>query len=371
MISKRFSACFMKKKERILMIPKYTQNEIVILIKNLLNKDKKSEKEQQRIQQLSEPELRQLQNVKAVWAAKDYQMAAALLDIEQEDLMSMLPEEDLSNVSFRALENTEEILNKVEELNQIFDSLTYQIKLNNEMKTESYKATIQRIKPYAEAFIQEKGITYPIQDSMHLVSSLGYFVIKSQAPKNLSGFYMKKGNFPFIFVNTNHSLGRQNFSIWHEVYHHFANHQNGISDFNSKTIEEREAEIFAGCILLPDSEAFKWKSNMESSLVDSIAQMSEYYQISFNAAAVRAWQAGIIDYQTFKQLSDYSKVENQQELETIYEQNQLSTQVIHPTYNTQISSNILEILQNNFESNKTTGEYINNLIEQIEVLNHE
>ncbi|MCI2946969.1 ImmA/IrrE family metallo-endopeptidase [Staphylococcus caledonicus] len=124
--------------------------------------------------------------------------------------------------------------------------------------TETYRETIERIRPIAEQFISEHNIQYPIINSIELLSKMGYYIVKAQAPNNLSGFYMKKDRFPFIFVNSNHSRGRQNFSLWHEVYHHYMNHQNGISDFNSQSLEEREAEIFAGIVLLPDAEIKKW-----------------------------------------------------------------------------------------------------------------
>ena len=64
---------------------------------------------------------------------------------------------------------------------------------------------------------------------------------------------MKKDRFPFIFVNTNHSKGRQQFSLWHEVYHHYMNHKMGLVILIISHWE-REAEIFAGIVLLPNAE---------------------------------------------------------------------------------------------------------------------
>lgn len=86
--------------------------------------------------------------------------------------------------------------------------------------TEKYKETIERILPIAEQFILDHNIQYPIQHSVEQLSNMGYYIVKAQAPNNLSGFYMEKDKYPFIFVNTSHSKGRQNFSLWHEVYHH-------------------------------------------------------------------------------------------------------------------------------------------------------
>ena len=234
---------------------------------------------------------------------------------------------------------------------------------------EKYRDTIKRIKPIAETYIYQNNIQYPIKNSTELLSDMGYYIIKAEAPKNLSGFYMKKDRFPFIFVNTNHSLGRQNFSLWHEVYHDFMDHQNGISDFGSNKLEEREAEIFAGIILLPDQELKKWTKLYDIKKPHIIAQMSVYYQMSFNAVVIRGMQLGEIDFATFKQLKELSIIENQQQLQSVYEETNLTTSVLKPTHDIKISPNIMSILQNNYENNLISSDKINEIIKKIEVLN--
>lgn len=72
---------------------------------------------------------------------------------------------------------------------------------------------ITRVKPIAEKFIRENDLNYPLYNSLQTAADLGYYIIKSKAPDNLSGFYMKKDKFPFIFMNSSHSFGRQNFSL--------------------------------------------------------------------------------------------------------------------------------------------------------------
>lgn len=58
--------------------------------------------------------------------------------------------------------------------------------------TEVYKETIERILPIAKQLISNYNIQYPIKDSVELLSNKGYYIVKAQAPNNLSGFYMKK-----------------------------------------------------------------------------------------------------------------------------------------------------------------------------------
>ena len=71
-------------------------------------------------------------------------------------------------------------------------------------------------------------------------------------------------------MNTNHSKGRQQFSLWHEV-----------PLVNHKSLEEREAEIFAGIVLLPNAEIQNGWQHMMILCVPMIARMSVHYQISF------------------------------------------------------------------------------------------
>ena len=50
-----------------------------------------------------------------------------------EILLEHLPQEDLDSISFRALENTEEINHRVKQLDDIFQ-LTYQLKIGSESR---------------------------------------------------------------------------------------------------------------------------------------------------------------------------------------------------------------------------------------------
>lgn len=236
--------------------------------------------------------------------------------------------------------------------------------------TEKYKDTIQRIRLIAEQYILENKLIYPIKDTMQLLTSLGYYIIKSEAPANLSGFYMKKDKYPFIFVNTKHPLGRQNFSLWHEVYHDIMNHKNGISDFNAKSIEEREAEIFAGLVMLPNKEIDNWL-HQDLTNPNVITRMSDYYQMSFQGVLVRLMQEQHVDYDTYQQLKQYSTINNIDNLAEIYTLENLDTSIMYPTNNTQISENIMTILQRNYRAGKVTGEKINEIIDMIERLNDE
>jgi hypothetical protein len=107
-------------------IPKYTRIEIIKLIHHEILNNTVTLK-------LSEYERQKLLSNSAIWTPKEYELASEITGIELEELVTNLPEEDLSNVSFRALENNTEINEKVQQLNSIFEDLTYQLKIGSDM----------------------------------------------------------------------------------------------------------------------------------------------------------------------------------------------------------------------------------------------
>ncbi len=61
----------------------------------------------------------------------------------------------------------------------------------------------------------------------------------------------------FIMVNSNKTVGHQNFTICHELYHlyiqsHFESQICQVGLFNKKDVEEYNADFFAACFLLPE-----------------------------------------------------------------------------------------------------------------------
>lgn len=150
------------------------------------------------------------------------------------------------------------------------------------------------------------------------------------------------------------------------------NHHNGISDFNANSLEEREAEIFAGIVLLPDSEIRKWMNEFSDIMQPSIlAKMSVYYQMSFNGVMVRSMQLNPVSREKFLSLKALSNVNNVDKLNAIYIDNSLTTEILQPSNDIRISSNIMSILKHNFENGLISGAKINEIIEKIEVLNND
>lgn len=119
------------KKRGMLMydIPRYTRREIIQLINNKIN-GSESEKIELNI---SKETLDKLLSLSSIWTIKEYRLAASIIGVQTEKLIDMLPKEDLNKISFRAKENNEQINKKIHQLNDIFNNLTYQLKIGSGM----------------------------------------------------------------------------------------------------------------------------------------------------------------------------------------------------------------------------------------------
>ncbi len=97
----------------------------------------------------------------------------------------------------------------------------------------------------------------PINLNSLLIDKNVITVFKSMG-NSISGMAMKVGeNFKFMLINRDQTLARQNFTIGHELYHLFI--QDNFKFYRCKTelfnenkhIEEKKADYFASCLLLP------------------------------------------------------------------------------------------------------------------------
>lgn len=93
----------------------------------------------------------------------------------------------------------------------------------------------------------------PIPNSFRKAEELGIFIISIPAPDNFSGLTMSDHEDTMIVTNSNTTLGRQNFSIWHEAYHWYAKDGKSISYFKDADYDEIEykADYFSSEILMP------------------------------------------------------------------------------------------------------------------------
>ena len=113
---------------------------------------------------------------------------------------------------------------------------------------------------------------------------------------NFSGSSCIVSNQVLIFINAAHPLGRQRFTLAHEIYHLMA--EKDYIDISSLTDEEIEsnADNFASCLLLPHSglELYEEEFNIKKWTLEDIIKAEQYYQLSHKAFLYRLNMLGKI-----------------------------------------------------------------------------
>lgn len=116
---------------------------------------------------------------------------------------------------------------------------------------------IKNLQDKADLFRKEHNIsaTEPINIE-NLLLELGILVVYKPMSDSFSGMAIISGSVKAILINSLCALGRQNFTIAHEIYHLFIQekhvpHLCVIGQFDKKEVEEYRADIFATNFLLP------------------------------------------------------------------------------------------------------------------------
>lgn len=138
------------------------------------------------------------------------------------------------------------------------------------------------------------GSTEPIDVVGLLLAQEKYTLIKLPMSDNISGMCVVDGASKIIAVNSNMSLGRQRFTIAHELYHLEIEHVgNGvICKQDGKTDSEREADQFASCFLMPYEalDLFVQKYHVKEWTLDVLVRLSQFFRMSFQAILYRLHQ---------------------------------------------------------------------------------
>lgn len=143
-----------------------------------------------------------------------------------------------------------------------------------------------------------------------LLLKLNVFTLFRPLTEAFSGMSLKiNENARFILVNSNHSIGRQHFTIAHELYHLFIQeifeiHQCKTGLFDLKNKEEFNADYFASCLLMPESgiqemipdeELTKKKISLQT-----VLKLEQYFSVSHSSMLLRLKMLGLLDAKTFE-----------------------------------------------------------------------
>ncbi|WP_262709889.1 ImmA/IrrE family metallo-endopeptidase [Hymenobacter metallicola] len=149
-------------------------------------------------------------------------------------------------------------------------------------------------------FRQEHGLELgsPV-DLEPLLKQLQVRTVFKPLDSSFSGMAMKYANKSYMLVNSDHSRGKQNFTIAHELYHlfiqhNFVPHASQAGRFGSQTDpEERNADWFAALLLMPASyiyvvasEAGEMEPRIQLTL-PTVVKLEQDFQCSRQALLVR------------------------------------------------------------------------------------
>ncbi len=180
---------------------------------------------------------------------------------------------------------------------------------------------IYKTRKKATEFRNQHGYTSlePIDLESFLIKLNVITIFKPLSP-DFSGMAIKSNDKNFMLINSNHSIGRQNFSICHELYHlyfdpNFTPH-NSISGKFDKRTNEYLADVFASYLLMPDdaildfipdAELKKNKINLKT-----ILKTEHYFKCSRTALLFRLKELNVISDSKFEEFKQDIKLKAKQ-----------------------------------------------------------
>lgn len=178
------------------------------------------------------------------------------------------------------------------------------------------------LEQYAVGFRQSNGMGAfdPIR-LKSLLARLNVITVFRPLGSDFSGMSLKiqekERTARFILVNSNHSLGKQHFTICHELYHlyfqeDFSSLMCRTGLFDKKDKEEYHADMFASFLLLPEQGVKSLIPENETGQKDRISlktilKIEHYYCCSRTALLYRLRDLGLISAKSYEQYAQSIK----------------------------------------------------------------
>lgn len=186
---------------------------------------------------------------------------------------------------------------------------------------------------------------------------------KPFSSKGLFGFIGYKYKQFVIVINTNKSLGAQNFTLAHEIYHllhqreeikknTFIDSENG-----KELLKEKLADLFAIELLMPEEE-FKLSvrdilNKDANALINTdIIKLQNYYGVDYIAITKRLLELKMITEIKYTELNTIR--DKGEALELLTKQLGLSISLNNATNEYFLSDKVLEIIKSNYDTDKIT-----------------
>lgn len=124
-------------------------------------------------------------------------------------------------------------------------------------------------------------------------------IVKYPLSQRISGMCTKVDEDIVICINSTTSYGRQRFTLAHELYHVLYQRLEGriICDMqmgDDKTDSEKEADMFAGYLLMPYDALFQYSKNVDNWTLNRIIDLEQFFMISHMAILFRLEKDGFV-----------------------------------------------------------------------------
>jgi Zn-dependent peptidase ImmA (M78 family) len=160
--------------------------------------------------------------------------------------------------------------------------------------------TAAQVSRAAEELLERHGRRIPVH-ILTMAKGLGIKVEEEDLEDQVSGILLVKADGHVMVVNKNHPLFRRRFTIAHEIGH-FVLHRDQESIFvddslafhrdakisNLKPWQEREANLFAAHLLMPEAELREYmrRTAFDPGNEAALKRMAKYFYVSPQALAI-------------------------------------------------------------------------------------
>ncbi|MBE6336919.1 MAG: ImmA/IrrE family metallo-endopeptidase [Lentimicrobiaceae bacterium] len=123
----------------------------------------------------------------------------------------------------------------------------------------------------------------------------------------------------FILINSTRTIGRQNFTIAHELYHLFydENPKPHVCGMEADSQTEKKANMFASALLMPQESILQQISSKESVgnalSIATVLRLEQLYCVSRESMLYRLKTIGIIDEKKLQEFLKIPKIETAKE----------------------------------------------------------
>ena len=142
-------------------------------------------------------------------------------------------------------------------------------------------------------------------------------LIRYPLGEHISGYCRKYEHTNIIAINSAMSIGRQRYTLAHELYHVYYDEtmMNSFvcANFDDKVIEEQKADIFASYFLMPQTAIEQFNIRRKGISVHELIELEQYYKMSRRALLYRLLCEGLINGEDedkyVKEVSQSAKLE--------------------------------------------------------------